>query len=163
MRLLPCRPRNRQRRCSSTRQSAMIGILAILALYCHNPSNRRPARVVHGIRIAMSEVVLHGAQVDAGVGEIVAARVPQHIGVHALQLGSLPCHAHQIVYGASRHRLPTFRNEKPWQIVGARCKVALDRAQLVAGDRRQERVLQSSNPHTSLRGGKGIVTWKRAD
>ena len=41
------------------------------------------ARVVHGVaRITMAEVILHGAQIGALVGEIVAARVPQRVRVN---------------------------------------------------------------------------------
>ena len=41
------------------------------------------ARVVHGVfGIAMPKVILHRAQIDAGIREVVAARVPQHVWVH---------------------------------------------------------------------------------
>ena len=44
------------------------------------------ARVVDGVaRIPMAEIVLHGAQVGALVGQIVAARVPQRVRVHVAQ------------------------------------------------------------------------------
>src|SRR6266480_4059851 len=37
-------------------------------------------RVVHRVfRVAMSEIVLHRSEIDTGVGEIVAARVAQHV------------------------------------------------------------------------------------
>ena len=71
------------------------------------------ARVVHGMtRIAMAEVVLHGAQVRPLVGKIVAARVPQHVRVDPLQARTLrrrraPDIAPTIVSAAARARTGT--------------------------------------------------------
>ena len=58
--------------------------LAVLAPYFQSPSNRRPAdaRIVDGVaRIAVAEVVLHGPQIGAAVGEIVAAGMAQGVRV----------------------------------------------------------------------------------
>lgn len=93
-------------------------------------------RVMHGVfRIAMAEVVLHGPQIDARVRKLVAARMAQHVWVHILQAGTIACDTDQIVDRLSRHRLPALGDKNPRELVGARCEIALDRAQLITGDR----------------------------
>jgi hypothetical protein len=50
----------------------------------------RHASVVHGVPgVAMPEIVLHGAQVGAPVGKIVATRVAQRMRMDPLQAGTL--------------------------------------------------------------------------
>jgi hypothetical protein len=101
----------------------------------------------------MSEVVLHCAQIDAGVREVVPARVPQHVWMHIFETSTLPCCAHQVIDGAARHRLPTLGNEEPRQLVGASCQVPLYRAQLFARNRLLDgqRILQTLHPDARLR------------
>src|ERR1700681_3840928 len=102
--------------------------------------------------IAMSTIVLHGAQVHAGVRPVVAARAAQHVRVDILQTRSRPCYADWIVDRLARHRLPSLGNEKPRELVGARAEVAFDRAQLITRDRLlyRERILQTLHPDTRL-------------
>ena len=92
------------------------------------------ARIVHGVPgVAMPEIVLHGAQVGAPVGKIVAARVPQHVRMDPLQADTLAGDPHQVLHGRSRQRLATLGQEQPWKLIGAGGQIPFDGAQLVAG------------------------------
>ena len=62
----------------------------IVRRYRHRPSNRRPAMRVYLTVIAGSrwpEIVLHGAQIGALVGQGIAAAAGQHMRVHVPEAG----------------------------------------------------------------------------
>ena len=80
----------------------------------------------------MAEVVLHGAQIRALVGQVEAAGVPERVGMHVLEAGALGCRPDQVVDRLARQGLAALGDEQPWQLVGAGGEVALDGAQLVA-------------------------------
>ena len=57
--------------------------------YRHNPPNRSPGNtgVVRGVLgISATEVILHGAQIGALVGQVVAARMAQVVGPDPAEL-----------------------------------------------------------------------------
>ena len=67
------------------------------------------ARVVDGMaRITMAEIVLHGAQIGAPVGEIVAARVAQRVRVNVQQANAFSGDADQILHRGARQGLTAF-------------------------------------------------------
>jgi hypothetical protein len=85
------------------------------ALLLPKPFETPPAdaRVVHGMAwIAMAEKVLHGTQVRALVGEMVAARVPQRVRVHILQSSALRHRGDQVVNRLAGQRLPALGQEE---------------------------------------------------
>src|SRR5262249_48852601 len=89
------------------------------------------ARVVHGMpRVAVAEVVLHGAQVRAFVGQVEAAGVPKRVGMDVLEAGAVGGGPDQVVDRLPRHGLAALGDEQPRELVGARGEVALDGAQL---------------------------------
>ena len=60
-----------------------FGVAVVISLPKALKSPPRDTRVVHRMLwIAVPEVILHGAQIDACVRKVVAARVPQHMRVH---------------------------------------------------------------------------------
>ena len=67
------------------------------------------ARVVHGVaRITMAEVILHGPQIGALVGEIVAARVAQRVRVNVEQANPFCGDADQILRRGACQGLAAF-------------------------------------------------------
>jgi hypothetical protein len=98
------------------------------------------ARVVRGVLwIAVPEVILHGAQIGAPVGQVVAAAVAKHVRPHPPQLGRLAGDPHDVVHGlAGELRLP-LGDEQPGELVLAGGEVPLEGAQLVASDRLLDR------------------------
>jgi hypothetical protein len=76
--------------------------LAWPAGYRHNPSNWLPgdARVVRRVLwISVPEVILHGAQIGAPVGQVVAAAVPQHVRPDPAKPRGLAGHPDDVVHG----------------------------------------------------------------
>ena len=67
------------------------------------------ARVVHGMaRITMAEVILHGPQIGAFVGEVVAARVAQRVRVNIEQANAFSGDPDQILHRGAREWLTAF-------------------------------------------------------
>ena len=85
--------------------------------------------------VAVAEVVLDQPQVVTLVGQREAAGVPQRVRMHAGQAGALGRRGDQVVDRLAGHGLAALGGEQPGQRVGAGGEVALDGAQLVAGDR----------------------------
>ena len=83
----------------------------------------------------MAEVVLDEPEVVPLVGEVVAAGMAQHVRPDAAETGALAGLTDEVVDGLARHRLAALGDEQPRQLILARREVALDGAELVAGDR----------------------------
>ena len=105
----------------------------------------------------MAEVVLHGAQVGTPVGQVEAAGVPEHVGMHVLEAGALGCRPNQVVDGLPRQGLAALGDEQPRQLVRACGKLALDGAQLVPGVLHRQRVLEARHPQARMR----EIHWSR--
>ena len=75
-------------------------------------------------RIAVAEVVLHGAQVRAPVGQVEAAGVPERVGVHVLEPGARRGLPDQVIDGLARQLRPALGNEQPGQLVFTRGEIA---------------------------------------
>jgi IstB-like ATP binding protein len=66
--------------------------------------------------IAVAQLVLHSPQIDALVGEVVTAGVPQHVRPDAAELRGLPSDPHDIVDGLAGELGLALGHEQPWQI-----------------------------------------------
>jgi uncharacterized protein len=67
------------------------------------------------LRIAVAKVVLHGPQIRALIGKIIAAGMPDHMGPDASKLGLLASHAHDVVDGLTGESGLTLRDKQPRQ------------------------------------------------
>jgi len=93
----------------------------------------RDARVVRRVLwIPMPEVILHGAQIGAPVGQVVTATVAQHVRPDPSKLRPLTGKPNDVVHGLAGELRLLLGDEQPGQIVFAGGEVPLDRAQLVA-------------------------------
>lgn len=114
------------------------------------PTTRR-SRVVRRVAgITMSEIVLDHPGVAPIVGKGKTAGVPKHMRVNVEREWRVRRRlSNHILCIASRHLLPSIRNEQPRQIVMSRSKVSPDHPQLVTRNRmlRRERSLQAFDPH----------------
>src|SRR5262245_19882767 len=100
------------------------------------------------LRITVPQVILHGAQIRALVGQVIAAGVAQHVRPDPAELGLLAGEPDNVVDGLAGQLGLTLGQEQPRQVVGAGGKVALNGAQLVAGNGmlNAKTVLQSGHP-----------------
>ena len=87
----------------------------------------------------MAEIVLDQTKVLPAVGEIEAARVPQHMRMQVGQSGSLASFPYQVIHRLACQRLPAFRDKEPRRAAVTFRKIPLDGAQLVAVDRMLDR------------------------
>src|SRR3954447_25180258 len=111
------------------------------------------ARVMDcGLGVAMAQVVLDEAQIVALVGQIEAARVAQHMRVDGPEPRPLGCRADQVIHRLARERLVALGDEQPGQPIRPRGEIALNGAQLGAGDWLLDRqaVLQPLHPQPRL-------------
>src|SRR5262245_30388441 len=124
------------------------GGVVTLAPKLLEPAPGDPGVVGGMFGIAMAEVILHGPEVGALIGKVIAAGMPKHVRPDPAELRLLAGNAHDVVDRLARQLRLTLRYEKPRQAVVARCQVALDRTQLVASDRLldAERVLEARHP-----------------
>ena len=119
----------------------IMGLIPTVAL-C-GPSARQALKPIPGnagvmsgvLGISVTEVVLHGAQVGALVGKVVTAAVPEHVGPNAGELRLPASDPHDIIDALAGELCLPLRHEQPGQLVLPGGEVALDRAQLIAGDR----------------------------
>ena len=75
-------------------------------------------RVMCGVLgITMAEVVLHGAEIGAPVGEIVAARVTEHVRPDPAELCGLAGYPNNVVDGLTGQLRLSFRDEQPRKLV----------------------------------------------
>ena len=86
-------------------------------------------------RIPMAEVVLHGAQIGALVGQGIAAAVAQHVRVHVAEPCLPASRRDQVVDRMPAERRPPLRDKQPRKVVLATREVSADGAQLVARNR----------------------------
>src|SRR5215210_2982630 len=102
--------------------------------------------------VAMAQVVLDEAQIVALVGQIEAARVAQHMRMDRAEPRPLGCRADKVVHRLARKRLAAFGDEQPWEPIRPRAEIALDGAQLGAGDWLLDRqaILQPLHPQPRL-------------
>src|SRR3954471_3931511 len=84
--------------------------------------------------VAMAQVVLDEAQIVALVGKVEATRVAQHMRMHGAEPRAPGRCADQVIHRLARERLTALGDEQPEQAIRPRCKIALDGAQLGAGD-----------------------------
>ena len=106
-------------------------------------------RVMSGVLwISVTEVVLHRAQIRTLIGRVVAARMAQHVRPDMPELCSLASDPHDIIDGLAGELCLPLRHEQPGQVVFPGGEVALDRAQLIAGDRvlDAQAALEASDP-----------------
>jgi hypothetical protein len=85
--------------------------------------------------ISVTEVVPHGAQVGALIGQVVAAGAAEHVRPDAPELCGLASDPHDIIDGLVGELCLPLGHEQPGQIVLPGGEVALDGAEFVAGDR----------------------------
>src|SRR3954464_6531925 len=98
------------------------------------------AGVMDGVLgVAMAQVVLDEAQIVALVGQIEAARVAQHMRMDGAEPRPLGGRADQVVHRLARERLVPLGDEQPGQPIRPHREIALDGAQLGAGDRLLDR------------------------
>src|SRR5262245_57889985 len=110
------------------------------ALFLSSPQTFEPMPGNAGVMgcvlgIAVAEVVLHGAQVRAFVGERVATGTAQHMRPDFAELCFVASLAHEVVEGLAGKLALAFRYEQPGQIVLTLGQVALQRPELVASNR----------------------------
>src|SRR4029077_11049980 len=112
------------------------------------PMPRNPGVIGRVLGIAVTQVVLHCAQVGALVGEVVAAGMAEHVRPDAPELCGLASDPHDIIDGLAGELCLPLGHEQPRQIVLPGGEVALDRAQLIAGNRvlDAEAALEASDP-----------------
>ena len=121
------------------------------------PSDARIVRRV--LWIAVPEVILHGAQIRALVGQVVAATVAQHVRPDPAKLRRLARHPDDVVHGLAGELRLTLGDEEPGQIVLAGGEVAFKGAEFVASDRLLDRelVLEASHPYPGALDIDGIA------
>ena len=78
--------------------------------------------------IAVTQVVLHCAQVGALIGQVVAAGMAEHVRPDAPELCGLASDPHDIIDGLAGELCLPLGHEQPGQIVFPGGEVALDRA-----------------------------------
>src|SRR5215210_6935026 len=102
--------------------------------------------------VAMAQVVLDEAQIVALVGQIEAARVAQHMRMDRAEPRPLGCRADKVVHRLARKRLAALGDEQPRQPIRPRGEIALNGAQLGAGDwlLDREAILQPLHPQPCL-------------
>ena len=67
--------------------------------------------------IAVAEVVLHGSEVGALVGKVIAAGMAEHVGPDPAELRLLAGHAHDVVDGLASELCAALGHEQPGQVV----------------------------------------------
>ena len=82
--------------------------------------------------IAMAKVVLHGAQIGALVGEVVATGVAEHMWRDPGELRLLAGKTHDVVDGMAGELCLALGDKQPGQAVFPGGKVAFDGPELVA-------------------------------
>ena len=109
---------------------------------------RHPGAVRGVFGVAVPKVVLHGAQIGAFVGEVVATGVAEHVRPDAAELRLFSRQPDDVVDGLPGELGLTLGDEQPWQAVLPGGQVALDGAELVAGNwvLDGERALQPGHP-----------------
>jgi malonyl CoA-acyl carrier protein transacylase len=85
--------------------------------------------------LLVAEIVLHRPQIGALVGQVVAIGMAQYVRSDPAELRLRTSQPDDIVDGLAGGLRLALRGEQPGQVVVAGGEVALDRAQLVAGDR----------------------------
>jgi hypothetical protein len=121
------------------RVRALGGVIVGAVYFCYlfpQPLEPMPGNTgVMGcvLGIAVAEVALHSAQIGTLVGQIVPARVTQHVRPNAADLRILTGHTHDVVDRLAGELGLSLGYEQPRQGARAGGKVALDGAQLVPG------------------------------
>ena len=100
----------------------------------------------------MTKIVLDEPQIMPVIGEIIAARVPQHVRPDRRQAGARCRTRNEVIHGLPAERLPALGNEQPGELVCASGEVSFDRSDFVASDRLLygEAVLEPSYPEPGL-------------
>jgi len=93
------------------------------------------AGVVDGVLgVAVAEVVLDKAKIVASIGQREVAGMPQHVGMDGRKTGARRRNGDEVIYGLTGDWLAAFGEEQLGSATALGRQVALDGAQLVAGD-----------------------------
>lgn len=114
------------------------------------PSYTRVSGRMLGVSVAKK--VLRGPEVNALVGKVIPAGMPEHVRMHTSELGPLARLLDDVVHRLTRQRLAAFGDEQPGQLVVPAREITLDGPELVPsnGLLRAERIFDTFDPQTRL-------------